>query len=372
MTFGRDARHAEIVDRRADRAGDVRAVRVLVHVGRVGARVVGLVRARAVDQRDVRREVAAQRLREVRCDVRMVAVDAGVDDPDEDVLAAPLLGVGAVSRRVHHLHVPLQRRERLDAVTSPAHLVSRALSIAPFSGLSQVPHHLHREPRLRVGGFSNRLVSCDTLDRGRGDRRAEEVRVGRHDRRDADPRVGAEDSPPAALIAAWPPPARRSSRRGRRSAVCAPVVASGVATASVEPEQAATHTPRKINLLIVPLSFPAGLEPGRDDSPAFPFRRCSKRAGGRRAATRRASRRGHSEGEPARWRRFGPTSSAVWPRTTPSPPTKKTRSPAAARRSCAARSRGSQAGDPRLSARGSSPRLSGLTLERAMFSLVPV
>ena len=126
-------------------AGDVRAVPVLVHVGGVGARVVGLVLARAVDERDVGREVAAQRPREVRRDVRMLAVHAGVDDPDQHVLAAPLLRVGAVGRRVDHLHVPLERCERLHPVAAAAAgLVGRR---SRASGLSWHPSALASSPR---------------------------------------------------------------------------------------------------------------------------------------------------------------------------------------------------------------------------------
>ena len=49
VTFGRDAGHPEAVDRRGDRAGDVRAMAVLVDVVRVIAGVVGIADARAVD-----------------------------------------------------------------------------------------------------------------------------------------------------------------------------------------------------------------------------------------------------------------------------------------------------------------------------------
>ena len=70
-----------------DGAGDVRAVAVLVDVGGSVHESSGLVFARPVDERDVGREVPAQRAVEVRRDVRVLAVDAGVDDADEHALA---------------------------------------------------------------------------------------------------------------------------------------------------------------------------------------------------------------------------------------------------------------------------------------------
>ena len=108
-----DAADALAVERRADRRGDVRAVAVLVDVGRVLTRLVGLLRAGPVDRRVVDGEVARQRRVEVRRDVGVRAVDAGVDDADAHGVRALLDGVGAVGRGAHHAHVPLLVGERL-------------------------------------------------------------------------------------------------------------------------------------------------------------------------------------------------------------------------------------------------------------------
>ena len=196
MTFGRDARHAEIVDRRADRAGDVRAVRVLVHVGGVGARMVGLVFARAVDERDVGREVAAQRLREVRRDVRMVAVHAGVDDPDQHVLAAP-----APSRRSRRLSRGSSSCPTGAVRAAPPRCCLRAgplsaplCQLQAFRGIPQLSHHLHGELRLRLGGAVpiTRFGATPSIAAEEA-ALLEEVRIGRHDRSDSDPRVRVQD-----------------------------------------------------------------------------------------------------------------------------------------------------------------------------------
>ena len=81
-----DPGDTEPVDRRADGAGHVRAVPVVVLVDRVhAARVL----AGAVDVGHVGDEVAAQRLVEVRRDVRVGAVDAGVDDADASTFLDP-------------------------------------------------------------------------------------------------------------------------------------------------------------------------------------------------------------------------------------------------------------------------------------------
>ena len=62
-------------------------------------------------------EVAAQRPAEVRGDVRVRRVHAGVDDPDRDALARgpPLC---AVTGGADHLHVPLQRLERIGSLVA--------------------------------------------------------------------------------------------------------------------------------------------------------------------------------------------------------------------------------------------------------------
>ena len=104
MTFG--AGHAEAVERRADRAGDMRAVAVLVHVRRVVAGAIRLVGAGAVHERDVDGEVAAQRRVEVGRDVRMGAVDARVEHADADPAVALLdpyepAGVARISAMSH-------------------------------------------------------------------------------------------------------------------------------------------------------------------------------------------------------------------------------------------------------------------------------
>ena len=84
--LGCDAGDAEAVDRRADRAGDVGAVAVVVLVGRVDA---GRVLARSVDVGVVDDEVAAQAPVEVGRDVGVAAVDAGVDDADQHPAGCP-------------------------------------------------------------------------------------------------------------------------------------------------------------------------------------------------------------------------------------------------------------------------------------------
>ena len=108
-----DAGHPDAVERRADRAGHVRAVAVVVLVvgvdaARVLARAVVDARLGVVD-----REVAAQEAVEVRRDVRVLAVDARVHDPDADGVAALIVGVGARRRGADELHVPLQPGERI-------------------------------------------------------------------------------------------------------------------------------------------------------------------------------------------------------------------------------------------------------------------
>ena len=102
--------------RRGNGSGHVRAVPVLVDVGRILTRTVRILRARPVDERDVLGEVPGQPLGEVRLDVRVRAVDARVEDSDEHALVALLHLVGALDGRVHHLHVPLQVGERLGAL----------------------------------------------------------------------------------------------------------------------------------------------------------------------------------------------------------------------------------------------------------------
>ena len=121
MTSRCDAGHAEAVQRSGDGAGDVGAVTVLVCVGRIGARLVRLLVALAVHERDVRGEVAAQVRVEVRRDVGMRPVDAGVHDPDEDSLVPALSRVGPVGGGVDHLHVPLPLGEGLNALLGLRH-----------------------------------------------------------------------------------------------------------------------------------------------------------------------------------------------------------------------------------------------------------
>jgi len=110
-----DAGDADAVDRRRNGAADVRAVAVIILVDRVDA--AGAL-ARTIDGGQVGDEVAARLLGEVRRDVGVVAIDAGVDDADEHTLAAALLIVGTIDSGADHLHVPLQVRERLGLVVA--------------------------------------------------------------------------------------------------------------------------------------------------------------------------------------------------------------------------------------------------------------
>ena len=80
-----------------------------------------------VDGRDVHREVARQPGVEVRGDVGMGRVDAGVDDADGDA-AAGGPAVGGVD--VHLRHVPLQVGERL----GPRRVARRFELLAPGAG----------------------------------------------------------------------------------------------------------------------------------------------------------------------------------------------------------------------------------------------
>src|SRR5690606_21520133 len=99
-------------------AGDVGAVAVVVDVGGVFA-VGGL--ARSVELLaigvfgDVGDEVAAETAVEVGGDVGVVAVDAGVDDADQDAFVARLLLVGPVGGGADHAHVPLKVGEGFGA-----------------------------------------------------------------------------------------------------------------------------------------------------------------------------------------------------------------------------------------------------------------
>ena len=146
----------EAVDRRGNSARHVGAVRVLVDVVRVVARPVALVGTRAVDEWDVDGEVPAQRPVEVGRDVRVVSVDPRVEDAYKHAVAALLLVVGAVRRRVDHPHVPLQRSQWLGQVVAVGPLPGR-----PFSGAAFVP----RAARLSVR-------SCSSETFGRSDGRA--------------------------------------------------------------------------------------------------------------------------------------------------------------------------------------------------------
>src|SRR5690606_14167018 len=115
---GGDAGDAQVVDGRGDGAGDVGAVAVVVDVGGVFA-VGGL--ARSVELLaigvfgDVGDEVAAETAVEVGGDVGVVAVDAGVDDADQDAFVARLLLVGPVGGGADHAHVPLKVGEGFGA-----------------------------------------------------------------------------------------------------------------------------------------------------------------------------------------------------------------------------------------------------------------
>jgi hypothetical protein len=138
-----DAGHPDAVERRADRAGHVRAVAVVVLIDGVDAARV-LARA-VVDTRlgVVDREVAAQEAVEVRRDVGVLAVDARVHDPDADGVAALIVRVGARRRGADELHVPLQARERVAVDRARAWAV--AVEVAAL-GLDVAPRWLRRRP----------------------------------------------------------------------------------------------------------------------------------------------------------------------------------------------------------------------------------
>ena len=104
---GRDAAHADAVEGRTDGAGDVGAVTVVVHVR--GVDTPGVL-ARTVDRLDVGREVAREGTVEVRRDVEVASVDAGVEDPDADLVAGL---VAARLEGVDHLVAPQQAVERV-------------------------------------------------------------------------------------------------------------------------------------------------------------------------------------------------------------------------------------------------------------------
>ena len=151
-----DSGHAQPVDRRGDRPGDVRAVPVLVHVVRVLTGMIGILDALAVDERDVGRPVPAQRPVEVRRDVGVRSVDARVDHGDDDVLRALLNGVGAVGCRIDHAHVPLPVGEEglletggglvdgdsADAGPCGAALALDAAGLLPLQARIRPPDHL--------------------------------------------------------------------------------------------------------------------------------------------------------------------------------------------------------------------------------------
>ena len=93
------------VDGRRNRAGDMGAVTVVVDVRGVDA--IGVL-AQPVDVGHVAGEVAAQLVGEVRGDVGVGAVDAGVDDADEHAVTTLLERRAAVGvLGADHLHVPL-------------------------------------------------------------------------------------------------------------------------------------------------------------------------------------------------------------------------------------------------------------------------
>ena len=177
-----------------DRAGDVGPVPVVVDVGRIHA--VGLL-ARPVERRQVGGEVAAQRAGEVGGDVRVGAVDAGVDHADEHAITAlgrrrPPLGV----LRPDHGHVPLVAGERL---RPPTGLLRRAVRVRLHPG-PLVVEPLVRElvAHARAGG-ADRAVARRTLHGGLAAHVAEELRVRRGDLRHADLGVLVGDRAPGGL-----------------------------------------------------------------------------------------------------------------------------------------------------------------------------
>src|SRR5262249_17371584 len=146
-----------------------RPVTVVILIVRVNARRV---LARAVHRvavgvgRDVGREIAAQPEREVRRDVRVVTVDAGVDDADEHFLVAALVAVGAVGRGVDLLHVPLAVGQRLGLVPVLApELVTRRRRRSDSTGLLDRVALLARRGTV-VGNTADRRVVRDATDAG--------------------------------------------------------------------------------------------------------------------------------------------------------------------------------------------------------------
>ena len=113
VDLGGDAADALAVERRADGRGDVRAVAVLVDVGRVLTRLVGLLRAgpSTVGSSTVKlRDSAASKFGAMSgCEPSMPVSMMPTRTACEPCWHA----VGAVGGRAHHAHVPLLVGERL-------------------------------------------------------------------------------------------------------------------------------------------------------------------------------------------------------------------------------------------------------------------
>ena len=329
--LGRHAGDPEAVDRRRDGRRDVGAVAVVVDVRRVDAardlaRPVDL-RAVRVD-RDVRREVAAQRGVEVRRDVRVRAVHAGVDDADPHALALLAL-VGALGGGADLRHVPLQAGERLLA------LARRGLPVPPRLagrdgrlevGLRRVELLDLAASRDPVGRGADDLVARGAVDRGGGGRVGGEVAVRAPDGGHADLGVLVDDRAACGRDGG----ARRLRRRALRvhdDELLRPRLARGARAGREEQPPTApaatTAAPAMYFLMRAPFLGPPGMrEPYRGAfRPAPPSRgRASAGGAGSRAPPRR--RRARGRGTPSA--RPRPRAAARQGRAPPSrrPPTR--------------------------------------------------
>ena len=142
VTFGATPAMPRPFSARGDRPGDVRAVTVVVLVRRV-VQELGCSHGPSIDGMSVVK-LRRQRRVEVRRDVGMGAVDAGVDDADEHALVARLVPVRPVRRGVDHRHVPLQAGERDRQPEWASAAASTAPDAARSAGLRSSPDRLWR------------------------------------------------------------------------------------------------------------------------------------------------------------------------------------------------------------------------------------
>ena len=125
-------------------------------------------------------EVAAQLAVEVRCDVGVGAVDAGVDDADEHVLAPALLA-GTSRSGVASIICMSHCSERGGRPLARATVLARTLTLGPafvLDGVSALDSFVRRVPDRRVAG--------DAGDAGLRRDVGDERRVRRRDGDEAD------------------------------------------------------------------------------------------------------------------------------------------------------------------------------------------